>query len=312
MARACPIASRRSGKRRCTLCRAPTPTGGSSPRRSGRPRSLRSRRCRGRVSLMRVPITSSATATDIAAITPPRFKVARPDIVVHTDAVQAFAKVPVDSWGSGTSTCCQRVCATRSTGPSRGVGALLCRRKELKLAPADAAGGHQERGQPGAGPKPLLSIARLRGRGGARSWLNRPSAGEARCDPLAEAARAACSMRPRRADLTVTVDAARRQHRSTSAFEGCPRASSLCMALDLEGFAVIDRRRLLGGNPRARRPSCSPSGRIHDAGEPRRSGFSLGPGNTEAAMWKHVPAAVLPEILRRIRAAGLARRRSPG
>ncbi len=150
----------------------------------------------------------------------------RPDVLIHTDAVQAFGKVEIHAkdWGVDLLS----VSAHKAYGP-RGVGALVVR-EGLKLAPR-SAGGMQERGlRTGTEATLLIEGFGLAARLVSSELVSR----QAHVRPLrAQLAAGLAAM-----GAVVQGDPKCHIGNTVSArFEGCD-GQILLIALDLEGFAV--------------------------------------------------------------------------
>jgi cysteine desulfurase len=206
---------------------------------------------------------------------------------VHTDAVQAFGKVPVDfdTWGADMLS----VSSHKIGGPP-GVGALVHRRTQ-RLAPL-WRGGEHERGR----------------RPGTESWLALHGFGlaaELVTKELPERARACARARRRLLEgvrtLGARVHGDLEEHVGNTlnvAFEGC-EGQLVLIALDLEGFAVSTGAACSSGtlepSPVLLALGLSPE----EAREAVR--FSVGPEVAEADIDGLID--VLPGVVGRIRAA---------
>jgi cysteine desulfurase len=151
----------------------------------------------------------------------------RQDILVHTDAVQAFGKVPVDF--SDWDVDLMSISAHKIHGPT-GVGALI-HRQSLAIDPL-VPGGHQERGRR-PGTENLLGI---HGFGLAAELAVEEMATHARtCELGRQRLRNGLERLPGcriLGDLPANVG-----NTVLASFEGC-EGEMLAMNLDLEGFAV--------------------------------------------------------------------------
>ena len=211
----------------------------------------------------------------------------RPDAVLHTDAVQALGKVPVRwrDWDVDMlSVSGHKVC-----GPA-GVGALI-HRKGVRLAPL-MVGGHQERGRrPGT-----ESVLLAHGLGVATELAvsERPQR-RASTEAVRERARAGLL------ELGARVHGDPEHTTGNTlnvAFDGVP-GEMLCMALDLEGFAVSTGAACSAG-------TLEPSPVLLALGLPRERAaeavrISVGPQNTTSEIDALLDA--LPALLQRIREA---------
>lgn len=213
----------------------------------------------------------------------------RPDVLVHTDAVQAFGKVPVDFEGWGVDLL--SVSAHKVGGPA-GIGALVHRRHQA-IEPL-LAGGHHERGR----------------RPGTENLLGAHGFGIAAELAAAEQAdrHAHCvGLRTRLLHGLGAVEGARvlgdpeRGVGNTAlvAFEGCD-GELLMMNLDLAGFAVSTGAACTAG-------TLEPSPVVLGLGlgeSAARSTLrvSVGAGNDEDDI--DALLAALPEVVARVRAAG--------
>ncbi len=222
---------------------------------------------------------------DIAAIVAAA-RAVREDVIVHTDAVQAFGKIPIalGDWGVDALS----LSAHKIGGPA-GIGALV-HRKHLRFAPL-MFGGHQERGN----------------RVGTEAVVLAEGFGVAARLAAAEVDRFAAVRTLRQALLDGLAPLGARIHGDPTAntgntvnagFEGCP-GELVCMSLDLEGFAVSTGAACSAG-------TLEPSPVLLALGlDPRRAAeairISLGPRNTAADVEGLL--AVLPVILDRVRGA---------
>jgi cysteine desulfurase len=226
-------------------------------------------------------------AYDVAAIVA-AVRELRPDVLVHTDAVQAFGKVPVDFDGWGVDLL--SVSAHKVGGPA-GIGALVHRRHQV-IEPL-LAGGHHERGRR-PGTENLLGA---HGFGiAAELAANERADRHARCRDL----------RARFLEGLGAVEGARVLgdpdlhvgNTALVAFEDCD-GELLMMNLDLAGFAVSTGAACTAG-------TLEPSPVVLGLGlgeSAARSTLrvSVGPGSEEADIDGLL--AALPEVVARVRAA---------
>ncbi len=226
---------------------------------------------------------------DIAGITAHARSV-RPDVLVHTDAVQAFGKVPVHlgRWGVDFIS----VSAHKIGGPA-GVGALI-HRADAKLSPVLCGGGQEHGRRPGtenllgahgfgiaaqfAGAECLTRRARvmpLRDR--LRAGLSRSFGGQVRFggDPDAHVGNTLCAM-----------------------FDGCAGAK-LMTELDLAGVAVSTGSACTVGRVKPSQTALAVG--YDDEAALSVIRFSLSHHNSEADIDKVL--ALLPESVRRSRSA---------
>jgi cysteine desulfurase len=205
--------------------------------------------------------------------------------VVHTDAVQAAGKVPIDARALGVDLL--SISAHKIHGP-KGVGALWVR-AGTAIAPLHA-GGHQERGlRPGT-----ENVAGIVGLGAAARLAAEPSPAVAEMRDRLEAGLLALGAR-RHGDARARVP-----NTVNVGFDGVP-GDVLVAALDLEGVAVSTGAACTSG-------SVEPSPVILALGLPRARAaeavrFSLGRDNEPADIDRVL--AVLPALVARIRAADL-------
>lgn len=218
------------------------------------------------------------------------------DVWVHTDAVQAFGKVPLDfdAWGVDLLS----VSSHKIGGPP-GAGALVHRRTQ-PLAPL-WAGGQHERGR----------------RPGTEGWLTLHGFGlaaELASAERSERARANVASRSRLLEglqaLGARIHGDLEHHVGNTvnaAFPGCD-GQLMLMALDLEGFAVATGAACSSG-------SLDPSPVLLALGQTPETAreairFSLGPDNDVIQI--EALLAILPEVVERVRGAapnGPARQR---
>jgi cysteine desulfurase len=215
-------------------------------------------------------------------------KTAAPEVLVHTDAVQAFGRVPVqiEAWGVDLLS----VSSHKIHGPP-GAGALV-HGKSLAIDPM-FHGGHQERGR----------------RVGTEAWIALHGFGVAASLVASELGPRAQWTRELRGRLVQgLVDIGARLHGDqerhvgntvNAAFEGAP-GELLCMALDLEGIAVSTGAACSAG-------TLEPSPVLLALGLPRERAaeairISLGPDNTAAEV--DTLLSKLPAVIARVRAAG--------
>ncbi|MCA9649836.1 MAG: cysteine desulfurase [Myxococcales bacterium] len=212
----------------------------------------------------------------------------RPQVLVHTDAVQALGKVPVSfaAWGVDLLS----LSAHKLGGPA-GVGALVHHRS-LRLRPL-FAGGQQERGRrPGTEATVLVhGLGHAVALAGAEQPRRRARA-EALRQRLLEGLGA----------LGARIHGDPVQHTGNTinaAFEGCD-GELVMMSLDLAGFAVSTGAACSSGSP-------SPSPVLRALGQPPARArealrLSLSASNTAAEI--DALLAALAEILPRVREAG--------
>ncbi len=230
-------------------------------------------------------------AYDVAAIVAAVAQ-ARPEVLVHVDAVQAVGKVPVSlaGWGAHLIS----LSGHKLGGPA-GVGALV-HQKGLRLDPLRHGGG-QERGRR-VGTEALLLIAGL---------------GHAVALAEVEHAERSASTRLRRARLCAgllrlgaRVHGDPEHHTGNTvnaAFDGCD-GELVMMSLDLAGVAVSTGAACSAGSAG---PSPVLLGLGLDADQAAAAvRFSLGPANTDAEVDTVLTA--LETIVPRVRAAGHPRR----
>lgn len=211
----------------------------------------------------------------------------RPEVVFHTDAVQALGKVPVDlaAWDVDLLS----VSAHKIYGP-KGVGALV-HRTHQRLDPLEW-GGHQERGRrPGT-----ENVVGIHGFGLAAQLVAEelPNAGEVRAlrELLVEGLRdlAGCEVL---GDPELTVG-----NTVLIRFEDCD-GEMLLINLDLEDIAVSTGSACTAG-------TLEPSPVVLALGLPESAGrstlrVSLGRGNTQAEVVSFL--ALLGPIVERVRGA---------
>ncbi len=208
---------------------------------------------------------------------------------VHTDAVQAAGKIPVDVGRLGVDTLA--LSAHKIHGP-KGVGALFIRRG-LALEPV-LRGGHQER-ERRAGTENVAGIVGF----GVAARL-------ARARLAADAVRVA-ALRDRLAERLLAIAGARRNGQAAQAlpgtlnvtFPGAP-GQLVAAALDLEGVCVSTGAACSSA-------SLEPSPVLLALGRSRDEAacavrFGLGRGTTEAEVDR--AAALTAEIVARVRARG--------
>ena len=210
--------------------------------------------------------------------------------LVHTDAVQAIGRIPVDVRALGVDLL---TLSGHKFGAPKGVGALWVRRG-LALR-AQSTGGRQERGRR-AGTENVPAIEGLR-----------VAAGIVSRSPAAEARRIG-SLRDRLESGILGLvpgsvvngdSAARVPNTSNISFERV-EAESLVIALDLEGIAVSTGSACSSGTLKPShvlRAIGLSSSRVQSAIR-----FSLGPGTTEAEIDRVLD--VLPALVARLRSRG--------
>jgi len=210
--------------------------------------------------------------------------------LVHTDAVQAIGRIPVDVRALGVDLL---TLSGHKFGAPKGVGALWVRRG-LALR-AQSTGGRQERGRR-AGTENVPAIEGLR-----------VAAGIVSRSPAAEARRIG-SLRDRLESGILGLvpgsvvngdSAARVPNTSNISFERV-EGESLVIALDLEGIAVSTGSACSSGTLKPShvlRAIGLSSSRVQSAIR-----FSLGPGTTEAEIDRVLD--VLPALVARLRSRG--------
>jgi cysteine desulfurase len=226
---------------------------------------------------------------DIPAITR-AVRAVRDDVVIHSDAVAAFGKIDVDfaSWGVDLLS----ISSPKIGGPP-GAGALV-HRAFVRLRPLWF--GHQERGRRGGTEATWL----LAGFGEAAHLAATERAGRsARCHELLARLRRGVET------LGGVVVGDPSDHVGTTINVGFPGCSGelVCIALDLEGFAVSTGAACSAG-------SVGPSPVLLALGLPvaqarRAIRISLGHDHDEHQI--DALLAALPPILNRIRSAGAER-----
>jgi cysteine desulfurase len=210
------------------------------------------------------------------------------DAWIHTDAVQAFGKVPVDFSGWGVD---MLSVSSHKIGGPPGAGALVHRRTQ-KLAPLWAGGRHERGRRPGTEGWLALHGFGVAAQIVARTLPERHDACERVRSRLFEGLRALGARL--HGDLVHHVG-----NTVNAGFDGCD-GQLVLMALDLEGFAVSTGAACSSG-------SLEPSPVLLALGQDPRMAkeavrFSVGPETLEADV--EALLEVLPKILRRIRAAG--------
>jgi cysteine desulfurase len=213
--------------------------------------------------------------------------------VVHTDAVQAVGRVPVDVGGLGVD---MLTLAGHKFGAPKGVGALWVRRG-LPLQ-AQAIGGKQERGRrAGTENTPALEglrVAAERTWRGIQSEMPRQAALRDRLER---------GILERVAGTVVNAAGAPRVPNTTNiSFEGV-EGESIVIGLDLEGIAVSTGSACSSG-------TLEPSHVLKAMGlSPARVEgavrFSLGPETTDAEIDRVLD--VVPAVVARLRARGRSR-----
>jgi cysteine desulfurase len=223
---------------------------------------------------------------DVAAITQAVRRVS-PQVWVHSDAVQAFGKVPIDfeAWGVDMLSV-----SSHKVGGPPGAGALVHRHTQ-RLVPL-WSGGQHERGR----------------RPGTEAWLALHGFGLAAELAAAQQPERTSGCRVARARLVQGLGAlGARVHGDpechvgntvNAAFDGCD-GQLVLMALDLEGFAVSTGAACSSG-------SIEPSPVLLALGHSPQAArealrFSLGPHNDVTQI--DALLEVLPGVLGRIRAA---------
>jgi cysteine desulfurase len=212
---------------------------------------------------------------------------------VHTDAVQAVGRVPVDVGGLGVD---MLTLAGHKFGAPKGVGALWVRRG-LPLQ-AQAIGGKQERGRrAGTENTPALEglrVAAERAWRGLQSEMPRQAALRDRLER---------GILERVAGTVVNAAGAPRVPNTTNiSFEGV-EGESIVIGLDLEGIAVSTGSACSSG-------TLEPSHVLKAMGlSPARVEgavrFSLGPETTDAEIDRVLD--VVPAVVARLRARGRSR-----
>jgi cysteine desulfurase len=210
--------------------------------------------------------------------------------LVHTDAVQAIGRIPVDVRILGVDLL---TLSGHKFGAPKGVGALWVRRG-LALR-AQSMGGRQERGRR-AGTENVPAIEGLRVAAGIAART--PPAETLRIGSLRDRLEAGIlGLVPR--SVVNGEPAARVPNTSNISFERV-EAESLVIALDLEGIAVSTGSACSSGTLEPshvlRAIGLSPS-RVQSAIR-----FSLGPGTTEAEIDRVLD--VLPTLVTRLRSRG--------
>jgi cysteine desulfurase len=210
--------------------------------------------------------------------------------LVHTDAVQAIGRIPVDVRVLGVDLL---TLSGHKFGAPKGVGALWVRRG-LALR-AQSMGGRQERGRR-AGTENVAAIEGLRVAAGIAART--PPAETLRIGSLRDRLEAGIlGLVPR--SVVNGEPAARVPNTSNISFERV-EAESLVIALDLEGIAVSTGSACSSGTLEPshvlRAIGLSPS-RVQSAIR-----FSLGPGTTEAEIDRVLD--VLPTLVTRLRSRG--------
>lgn len=226
---------------------------------------------------------------DLAALSAAA-RAASPAVLVHSDAVQAFGKIPLDLRGLGLDL--MSLSAHKIHGP-KGVGALVHRRG-LELA-ATLFGGPQERGRrPGT-----ESVAAIAGFGKAAEL--------AAAEAATRRAHTAGLVRRLRAGLSALPGA--RLHgdleRSTdttvnAGFENCD-GQLVLINLDLAGIAVSTGAACSSG-------TLEPSPVLRALGQTddrAREGLRISVGKDNSAEDVEALLAVLPGILERVRGAAI-------
>ncbi|TPV95042.1 MAG: cysteine desulfurase [Myxococcales bacterium FL481] len=216
-----------------------------------------------------------------------------PDVVMHTDAVQAWGKVPVDFAGWGVDAL--SVSAHKIGGPA-GVGALVHRR-DLELSPL-FGGGAQERGRRPGTEAAVLIQGFAAAAGGVPERLEAAPAVRSLRDRLRDGLLALS--RPSR-EIEVLGDVDEHVGNTVLArFEGC-RGELVMMNLDLEGIAVSTGSACSVGR-------VEPSPVVLALGHPATAAnsvvrFSLGPENQAHEIERVL--AVLPPVLERVHRASM-------
>lgn len=208
---------------------------------------------------------------------------------VHTDAVQAAGKIPVDAHALGVDAL--SISAHKLGGP-KGAGALFLR-AGVAIA-AHTAGGHQERGRrPGTENVPGLA-----GFGAAARRAQARLGDAARIATLRDRLEVGC----RALGAQVNGDPRARVPNTTNV--GFPGAEGelVVAGLDLAGVCASTGAACTSG-------SLEPSPVVLALGQDRATArtavrFSLGPDTTEAEIDRVL--ALLPEIVARVRAASEA------
>lgn len=178
-----------------------------------------------------VSVSAANHETGVAAQVPQivaAIRAVRPEVWIHTDAVQAFGKMEVDfaAWDVDLMS----VSSHKIYGPP-GAGALV-HRQHLQLAPR-SFGGEQERGRR-VGTEAWLSIA---GFGAAAEDANaRWSIDSERLRGLTQRLREGLAGLDR--GIVLTTDDAETTPNTTHFWAPDASAELMCMNLDLEGFAV--------------------------------------------------------------------------
>lgn len=216
------------------------------------------------------------------------------EVLLHTDAVQAFGRIPVDlaRWGYDACT----VTAHKLGGP-KGVGLLACR--EPLAPPPLVRGGAQERGRRAGTESVFLAV----GFAAAVEWVweqgdELPQRLERLRDRLIE------RLRGEEGFFVNGEDAPRLPNTFNGGFEGVP-AQSLLSALDLDGVAVSTGSACSSG-------AIEPSHVLKAMGLPRARiesslRISLGHATTEAEI-EHCADAMCHHA-RRIRGMDRTQRR---
>jgi cysteine desulfurase len=218
-------------------------------------------------------------------------RAARPGVLVHSDAVQAFGKIPLDLRALGLDL--MSLSAHKIHGP-KGVGALVHRRG-LELAPA-LFGGPQERGRrPGT-----ESVATIAGFGvAAELAVAELPARRARCEALTRRLRAGLAAMP---GVRVHGDPEATTGTTVNAgFAGCD-GQLLLINLDLAGFAVSTGAACASG-------TVEPSPVLRALGlapEEARAALRISVGKDNAEEDIDALLAALPEVVARVRGARVA------
>lgn len=208
----------------------------------------------------------------------------RDDVVIHTDAVQALGKTPVEFAGWGVDLL--SLSAHKIGGPT-GVGALV-HHKSVRLEPLVA--GHQERGRRG-GTEALAPIAGFGVAVGAGLDAVERDRVQAMTTRVRDGVRAAGA----RIHGDIEHDVG---NTVSFAFEGCP-GELMCMNLDLDGFAVSTGAACSAGTLEASPVMLALGLTPSRAAEAVR--VSLGSSNTMSEVEAFL--AALPAIVGRVREA---------
>lgn len=224
---------------------------------------------------------------------------ARYGVPVHVDAIAAYGSVPIDAGALGAA--CVSVSAHKIGGPV-GIGALVLARSAR--VEALVHGGDQQRARSGtqdAAAAHAFGVAAELATGGAGSPA--VAAHAARVAPLRDRLAAGIRSIPG-AVLRGDADAAGRLPGNVHAtFDGC-EGDSLLFLLDAAGVQVSTGSACTSGVPEASHVLLAMG-----LDEPTARGalrFTLGPDSTDAEI--DGVLAVLPGIVERARAAGLAAR----